>query len=642
MIAQLVISFVIPVVLSLMITPLVIRFANKIGAMDAPGARKVHTSVTPRLGGLAIFASIWLSALILLSIFPGLFDGIRDDAVPSYIVMTALVCIFALGFIDDLRTLKPGIKFGVQFVIAALVYYAGFRISNVTNPLDGSVINVELLDFPLTLLWIVGITNAFNLIDGLDGLASGVAAIASASIFTVSIVAGEIWSAVLALILAGALTGFLRYNFNPAKIFLGDSGSLVIGFCLALMSMQSTTKLSTGFALLFPMLVLILPITDTLISMARRFFGSYLSEQTGEKNESLVHKLHGMFIPDKSHIHHQLLSLGLTHRNTVLLLYVVSAFFAAGAFAITQIDSIEKSVSMAVLFGFVLFTGIKKLRYHEIAIFNNGLMLPLYERWILNRTIFLRLIDFSFIAASYTLSYYLIQTNTGFEYANFDQSLILISTVQLSIFWFTGLYREKINPLGIGNVLNITASVAYAVAGAAVIVLVSGTFRGAVIIRFLIFDFYFLLTLTLGVRIAYQALVYWFNRDKKSGETVLIYGANENGTMILHKINNSSESKYKIVGFLDDDPELEGKLINGYPILGGHWKLSRTLLNKKVDSILICEQHIKPENFKRLKRIADEKGIKVKYLQIRLKNIRTSSADRIESATLAEPEVTNI
>src|SRR5699024_2679786 len=146
--------------------------------------------------------------------------------------------------------------------------------------------------------------------------------------------------------------------------------------------------------------------------------------------------------PDSSHIHHQLLSLGLTHRNTVLLLYFVSAFFAAGAFAVTQVQSIEILLILGLLVGFLLFQGIKKLRYREIAIFNNGIILPIYERWIINRIMFLGLIDLIFVAASYTLSYKLLYSinPSSVEYLNFEHVLILVISVQLFTFWITGIY----------------------------------------------------------------------------------------------------------------------------------------------------------------------------------------------------------
>lgn len=618
-------AFFLPLMVALLITPWVIKFAYKVGAVDIPEERKVHTTIKPRLGGLAIFLSVLISSLALFFIFPDLYQGLLDSKHEIIIVSICLISIFLLGVWDDIRSLNPGIKFFIQFVIASFIYFIGFKISNITNPVAIGMLNVEMIDFPLTLLWIVGITNAYNLIDGLDGLATGVAIIACFSIFTVSIVSGYITIAVLTLILAGALAGFLRYNFNPAKIFLGDSGSLLIGFSLSILSIQSAAKITTGFSLLFPMLVLILPITDTIISMSRRFIGSYLPGEYPDEKQSFVYKIYKMFIPDRAHIHHQLISLGLTHRATVLLLYFVSAFFALSAISFSRINNIEKSIVIALFIGFVLFLCIKKLRYHEIAILNNGLMMPIYERWILNRTIFLSLIDTAFITLSCGLSYKLIQSiNPEYtEALSLELLMIIVLPVQLVVFWITGIYRENIRQLGIGNAMGITASIGYAVM-ASLFALMFIYPHPLLLSQILIIDFYFLLTFILGIRIAYQVLRYLFVRENITGEKVLIYGANEDGTMILHKINNSPVSSIKVAGFLDDDRELESQLIYGYPILGGHWKLNKILRKYDIDSIFLCEDSIKPENFNRLQRIAAVNHVKLKRLDIRLEDVATS------------------
>ncbi|WP_445665937.1 hypothetical protein [Fodinibius sp. AD559] len=623
MIVEFISSFLIPVILTLIITPWVIKFAKRIGAVDQPGDRKVHETITPRIGGMAVFISAVISILGIYLLYPHLFAGILEYKTQIAIISCCMVGVFLLGFWDDLRTLKPGPKFGVQFIIAGILYFAGFKISIITNPIGAGILNVEMLDFPLTLLWIVGITNAFNLIDGLDGLASGVATIAAVSIFTVSAISGEIWSATLSMILAGSLVGFLRYNFNPARIFLGDSGSLTIGFSLALLSIQSTTKISTGFALLFPLLVLGLPIMDTIISMLRRFLGTYLPDNKPLDTVSIKSKLRSMFVPDRSHIHHQLITLGFTHRDTVIVLYFVSALFAMSAFIITQIDTFEKSIFIGVFLLGILFLGIKKLQYHEIAIFNNGLMIPFYERWILQRTTFIGLIDMGFVGLSFTLSYLLIKSInpelTGS--INLKNSVIAVLSVQVLIFWISGLYRETIRQLGIGDALRITGSVTYATLGAVFALYVINDISVLTVLQYLVLDFYFLLTFILGFRIAYQALSYWFHRDKRIGEHVLIYGANENGTMILHKMNNSPDNRFKMIGFLDEDPELEGKMLYGYPIFGGHWKLLKILLQQKIDRIFICDNNIKPEDFNRLKSIAGAKNIPIEKLQITLKSV---------------------
>ncbi len=630
MITLFIFSFLLPVLLSLLITPAVIKFANKVGATDVPDDRKIHTTVMPRIGGLAIFISSVVSIAAVFFVFPDLFENIYEFNVTTVILAFSLVALFVLGFWDDLTPLSPEIKFGVQVLLAGILYFAGFSISNISNPLGEGMLNVQIIAFPLTILWIVGITNAFNLIDGLDGLASGVATITSISIFTISVISGQIGTAILSLVIAGALVGFLRYNFNPAKIFLGDSGSLIIGFSLALLSIESTSKITTGFALLFPFLVLVLPITDTIVSMIRRLIGSMLDKNYDDKPWTLLRRLYGMFTPDRSHIHHRLLSMGLSHRNAVLVLYTVSIFFAFSAFLFTQIDTAQTSITITITLGAVLFLCIKKLQYHEMAILHNGVMLSFFNKWILNRKSLIGLADMFFITISYALSYALLHTvNPGsIESANFTVTLAYIFATQLITFWATGLYRERLDQFSVGNTLHITSSVVYSAGATALVCYFIGAFPLIQAIQFIIFDFYFLLTFTLGFRTAYQALNFWFSKNKKSGENILIYGADENGSMLLQKIINSPDNNTKVIGFLDDDPKLEGKLFYGYPILGGYWNLRKTHLSHKVDSVFVCDEDIKPENLKRLRDKSLREGIAMKKLIVSLHDFETTDIEK--------------
>ena len=623
------IAFLLPLILSLLFTPMVIRFANKIGATDTPDERKVHTTVMPRIGGLAIILSAAGAILTLFTLFPEFRVDLFDGSYTTLIVISCFMALFGLGFRDDLKPLSPEVKFGVQFILAAIIYFAGFKISNVTNPLGIGVLDTGILDLPITILWIVGITNAFNLIDGLDGLASGIAVIACISIFIITSLSGQFEAAIFSLIIAGALVGFLRYNFNPAQIFLGDSGSLTIGFALALLSIQSTAKISTGFAVLLPILILALPITDTLVSMMRRFIGSFLKRDKQVNDQSILRRIHGMFTPDKLHIHHRLLSLGLSHRGAVLVLYMVSMFFAFSTFLFMQADSFQRSVTIAFTLGIILILCIKKLRYYEIAIFNNGLMMPFYEKWMLIRSQWISLADTFFIILSYSLSYSLVYlvNPTAVEQLNFFWTLLLVLPVQLTIFWTTKLYREKMNQFGIGNVLHIIASIGSAVGITGILFLLLESLPIIEAAQFLIFDFYFLLTFLFGYRITYQALNFWFKRDKKTGDNVLIYGAGEYGNLILQNILNSSEKDLKVIGFLDDDPNLEGKLINGYPILGGHWVLSKANRRHGIDFIYICDENIRCENLKRLRSIAKKNNISIRKLNITLQEFENTDIE---------------
>jgi len=243
-----------------------------------------------------------------------------------------------LGLADDLRNLSAKFKFAAQAIIAVSVYFMGYQIGDVSLPFD-VVISLGWLSLPVTVLWIVGVMNAINLIDGLDGLASGVSLFAVTTLFVLSLLSGNVVVGLTAASLGGALLGFLRYNFNPASIFMGDSGSLFLGFVLAVTAISGSAKSSTLVALMIPVLALGLPLFDTSLAIVRRFIGG-----------------RPLFGADRGHIHHRLLDLGLTHRQVVLALYGVCFFFTALALTLVYANSVVAAVVLGVLLlGVVVF-----------------------------------------------------------------------------------------------------------------------------------------------------------------------------------------------------------------------------------------------------------------------------------------------
>jgi UDP-GlcNAc:undecaprenyl-phosphate GlcNAc-1-phosphate transferase len=246
-----------------------------------------------------------------------------------------------VGLADDLLGLSYRWKLAAQVVGASWIWYCGFRIEIVSNPLGGWL-EIEMLSFPLTVLWIVGITNAVNLIDGLDGLATGIALITTIAVAVIAFVRAELGLTAASVALAGSLLGFLRFNFNPARIFLGDSGSMFLGFVLAVMSMRGSQKGPTIVAIFVPMLVLGLPLLDTGLAVVRRLWRLH---HRGARSDSATYRyvlsnLGEVFLPDREHIHHRLLQVGLSHRRAVLVLYGVGVLFAAAGFALVVINSL--------------------------------------------------------------------------------------------------------------------------------------------------------------------------------------------------------------------------------------------------------------------------------------------------------------
>ncbi|MEX1212610.1 MAG: hypothetical protein WEA36_07180 [Balneolaceae bacterium] len=591
---------------------------------------------------MAIFTSGVLSAVILWVLFPDLLQPALDAPGKVWTLVISFLLLFMLGFLDDLHPLSPSTKFGIQFLLSSALYLSGFQISNISDTMGGWVLDVTIIDYLLTVLWIVGITNAFNLIDGLDGLATGVAAIATVSLCIVSLITGQHALAVISLMLAGSMLGFLRYNFHPATIFLGDSGSLVIGFSIALLSIESASNVGLGMAPLFPLLVLMLPISDTIVSMTRRLLASFLEPSVVDRKVSMIGRLKQMFTPDRSHIHHRLLSMGFSHRRTVLLLYTIAGFCSVSAFVFLQVTHVQQSLTLLVLFSLLFGIGIKKLNYSEISILSNGLVKQWFEKWIVHRSALSRWIDFAFALVAYGLAYGLLsaEPTPGVVELGKPMMAVGVAVLQVGIFWGSGLYRERMYPLGIGNMIQAVASV-FSAAGMSTLFLILGnTLSPMGAVQFFLFDFYLLMTLVLGYRMMHETLAYWFNKHRESGEKVLLYGAGDAGIQMLNRLTSSLDGRYTVLGFLDDDPDLEGETLFGYPVFGGHWELSKSYLNRRVECLIVCDDSIKTEHLNRLGRIAEERGITMKRMQVVLNDLPTGKREREFGPNVSQESVT--
>jgi UDP-GlcNAc:undecaprenyl-phosphate GlcNAc-1-phosphate transferase len=307
------IAFVAALMMALIMTPLVKRFAILVGAVDAPNHRKVHTTMMPRLGGLAIFMAFVGAFFIILPALP----DFNRNAVWGLLIGGAIIVL--IGALDDRFELTAKVKLLGQLIAACVVVAFGLRVELLNIPFgDSFTFNMEWLSILVTILWIIGVTNAINLIDGLDGLAAGVSAIATATMLVMAIIMGNIPVVLLCCVLLGSIIGFLFFNFYPAKIFMGDSGALFLGFALATLSILGF-KQAAFVSFVVPLLILGVPLSDTLFAIIRR----------------IVQK-QPISVADKSHLHHCLLQLGFGHRKTVLIIYGISAIFGICAIAFTQ------------------------------------------------------------------------------------------------------------------------------------------------------------------------------------------------------------------------------------------------------------------------------------------------------------------
>jgi UDP-GlcNAc:undecaprenyl-phosphate GlcNAc-1-phosphate transferase len=316
-------------VLALVLTPLVARGSLRLGLVDAPGGRKVHAESVPRLGGVAVAAASALAMILAVTLAPGgLAPGTWTSLAP---VVLAAGLIFVVGLLDDIRGLGPGAKLALETVAALIVMSSGLLIERVT--VLGVSWHLGWLAWPVTFTWLVGLTNAFNLIDGIDGLAAGVAALAGAACAAILIVRGHPAEAMLLTSLVGATIGFLVFNFAPASIFLGDCGSLLLGFVLAATAIAGWQKGATALATGVPLLIFALPIVDSASALLRRG----LARPDGGR-VTLASTLRQIAKPDREHIHHRLLALGWSPRRTALILYGVTAVLSLLAVATARVN----------------------------------------------------------------------------------------------------------------------------------------------------------------------------------------------------------------------------------------------------------------------------------------------------------------
>ncbi|MGG2063520.1 glycosyltransferase family 4 protein [Bacillus sp. S14(2024)] len=313
----------------LIATPFVIKLAFKIGATDKPNARKVHQRIMPRLGGLAIFIGVVVGCLV---------SGLYEQRIIS--ISVGAVIIIIIGVLDDIYELSAKVKFGGQLVVALLIV-KNLQIPVLFIPILGDV-DLGWFSYPITVFWIVGITNAINLIDGLDGLSAGISSIVLATLAYMAATsvtgAGSALILPLALIALASTIGFLFYNFHPAKIFMGDTGALFLGYCISVLSLLGLYKSVTLFSFIVPIIILGVPIFDTIFAIIRR----------------IVNKK-PISAPDKSHLHHRLLALGFSHRTTVLIIYAFGIFFSVNAIIFS---SATLWLSIVLLFVLILVTEI--------------------------------------------------------------------------------------------------------------------------------------------------------------------------------------------------------------------------------------------------------------------------------------------
>ena len=346
------VAFLLAFITAYVCTPYTIRFAKKIGALDIPKeSRKIHKKPMPRLGGLAVITGFTVSVIYLLVVM-SIEQTINLFGPEQYYIkligfFAGLIVLGGFCFLDDLKNINPFVKLFGQTLAAIIITSCGVQIDTISVPFFTAVFTEVIIAKLVTIIWIVGITNAINLIDGLDGLSSGVSLISCLSLLIIFTLNGSpLISILLVLALAGSILGFLPYNFNPAKTFLGDTGSNFLGYTLSIISILGMAKTYTAIVIIAPLIVFALPLLDTTLAIIRRII----------KTKSLK----GVFKADKEHLHHKIMKRGYSQKQAVLILYALSATF--GMFAIILLDSgLWKALSFALMCIAIVAIGYKDI-----------------------------------------------------------------------------------------------------------------------------------------------------------------------------------------------------------------------------------------------------------------------------------------
>lgn len=560
---------------SALIVPIVRRIATRQGIGDHPGERKVNVRFVPRMGGVGIIAGTAV-AVLADSLF-----GLRAFVGfgPATGTALALGLVAALGAYDDIRGVGSLGKLSVQILAASFVITGGLMIHQIRLPFV-EPIPLGMFALPVTLLWLVGVTNAVNLIDGLDGLAAGVSAVAAATFAALGMHAGLDAVVVLSLALMGSCLGFLIYNFHPASIFMGDTGSLFLGFLLAtisLMLMQNGPSAGLASSLVIPVVVLAVPIIDTSIAFFRR-----------------VRKGMHPLKPDKEHIHHRLMDLGLTHRQTVVITYAAAAVLGVSAFSMSRLDSMYGLVILVLAAG-AIYAGIRRLGYVEEMAARSGESRPPIQPLSIARIIdraFLVAGDLVALAAAFLLSYW-FRFHSGWlnpdgfvplETYLISPGMLILVVGWVLLFWLAGLYDIPWDVSRIDYVFSIVKTVAAGTLALFIFTLDPDTPTVGGRLTALVYG----ATIVFTVAVVRMAIITFERHLQILGyrrRNTVIAGTLPTARELLDEIRRRPGLQYQVVGFVERAPRSGS--FEDFPVLGSYQDIPEIVRTMNVEEILI-------------------------------------------------------
>jgi UDP-GlcNAc:undecaprenyl-phosphate GlcNAc-1-phosphate transferase len=595
--------FAAALILSLVFVPIARYLSTRLGYVAKPREDRWHKRPVALFGGVAIAASLFVSV--------GVFRLGRELVV----LASTAALMSTVGFVDDVLNLKPATKLIAQIALASVLLFFDYRLNWVQS---------VTLDSILTMCWVVGLTNAFNLLDNMDGLCGGITVIAGASLL-IGLLPGAgphaFAEARYLAILLGAVGGFLVYNVYPASIFMGDAGSLLIGFSFAAVTL-STEHVSVGRSdvlsiVAAPLLVLLIPILDTtLVTLSRWFFGRRASQG------------------GRDHSSHRLVAIGLSERRAVALLWLLAAVGGGLGVALDYTSHAwSAAAALAFLIGMGLFAvylaGIRV--YDDDAHAESGTFTPIVVEFMYKRRVAEVVLDCSLVVLCYYIAYRL-RFEDPYEFAkNFEmfyRSFPIVVAAQMISFFAVGVYRGVWRHFGLIDSLTVARGVFFGALTAQLFITYFRYFQFFAYSRtvFAIYAVLLLIAVTL-TRASFRLAGEFVQRQRRSGTRVVIYGAGDGGGLVIRELLNQGAGDIRLVGFIDDDPRKAGIRVQGYPVLGGYSALTVLVSAASIDSVVVSARDMQPERLNNLQTLCSDRGVRLSRLRIGLESLIESEAE---------------
>jgi len=571
--------------LSAALVPFCRALAFRLNCVARPSSDRWHKRPTPLLGGIAIITTVLLGAFVF---------GVGSKLI---VLLLAGTLIFIVGIADDLFALKPSTKLIAEIAVASLLVFFGFRLQWTAS------LTIDLL---LTMIWIVGVTNAFNLLDNMDGLCAGIALIAG-----ITLVAGDQVATpqnITVALMSGALAGFLFYNFNPASIFMGDSGSLFLGLmfsALALDSGQGHHASGLFSVILAPALMLLIPIFDTTLVTVLRLVSGRSATQGG-----------------RDHSSHRLVAVGLSERWAVGVLWILAALAGVIGHALTR-DSGAWSLPVAALFVLamaifaVYLSHVRVYRGGDRLLLRSGTLTPFVVDFMYKRRVAEVMLDACLVSVAYYSAYRLRFDGEAIQlyFWNFLQSLPIVLGVQMVAFFIAGAYRGVWRLFSLMDAVVVAKGVMAGTVAIELALLYLFRFENYSRGVFIIYAALLMLVVT-GSRASFRLMTEFVRRRRETGPRLLIYGAGDGGSIATRELMNSGQ--FRMLGFIDDDPTKRGMRIQGYTVLGDYRTLLSLIEDGSVDRIVISTRSIRAGQLRDIESVCAQHGVALSRLHLQL------------------------